>query len=100
MIEIDLSDYIAADNCSKDTKHLSTLVFKYGCLDEARSRVDPILLSLVDNSLNWPREFLKKNKIKSAFARHPPSLSSSPFNMNKQLVTKWANDTIKTINRI
>lgn len=100
LIEIDLSDYIAGDNCSKDTKHLSTLLFKYGCLDEARSRVDPILLSLVDNSLNWPREFLTKNKIKSAFARHPPSLSSLPFSMSKQLIIKWANDTIKTINRI
>jgi hypothetical protein len=83
LIEIDLSDY-------GSKKPLSTLLFKYSCLDEARGRVDAILSALVGNSLKWPRDYFKSNKIVTAFIDHKPGLHSLGVNDAVLKIDAWA----------
>lgn len=90
LIEIDLSDY-------GSQKSLSTLLFKYSCLDEARLRVDAILSAFVANSLNWPRQYFLDNHIKAGFINHPSGLEMVTSEEIQALIQKWANSVISKI---
>ena len=83
LIEIDLSDFATK-------RSLSTLVFKYSCLDEARGRVDPILSALVAQSLHWPRDYFKTNKIRTMFINHEPGLSPLQTDGRDLKIKAWA----------
>lgn len=93
LIEIDLSDY-------GSKKPLSTLLFKYSCLDEARCRVDAILSALVGNSLQWPRAYFKSNKIVTAFIKHKPGLTSLSVDNANLKIGAWGTDVCNSINKI
>lgn len=88
LIEIDLTDY-------GGEKKLSTLLFKYNCLDEARIRVDAILSAFVANSLNWPRKYLKDNNIITYFIRHPIGLDVTLNDGQRDLIMVWAKNTVE-----
>jgi hypothetical protein len=92
LIEIDRSD--------DPNKSLSTLIFKYGCLDEARSRVDAILSAQVAKSLSWPRDYLQANDIKSEFVNHPTGFDPNTSSTDAKLVKRWARNTIDALQRI
>lgn len=91
LIEIDLSDYVK--------RPLSTLLFKYGCLDEARGRVDAILSALVAKSLKWPSDYLDANDITSKFVSHPPGFNANTSSTNAQLIKKWAKRTTDVLKK-
>lgn len=89
LIEIDLSDM-------KKTRQLSTLSFKHGCLDEARSRADSILTALVAASLTWPTKYFKKNDIHVQRVKHPQAYNPlENDNASIELWTKTVKDTIE-----
>ncbi len=89
LIEIDLSDY--------DKRPLSTLLFKYGCLDEARSRVDAILSALVANSIHWPKDYFQANDIKSEFVSHPPGFNPNTSSTDSEMINTWAQRTTEAL---
>jgi hypothetical protein len=90
LIEIDLSDFATK-------RSLSTLVFKYSCLDEARGRVDPILSALVAESLHWPRDYFKTNKIRTMFINHEPGLSPLRIDGSDLKIRAWAEKVSNSI---
>lgn len=86
LVEIDVSD---------TDKKLSTLIFKYNCLDQARMRLDPILSAFVAKSLSWPRKYLQENNIFADFITHPTGLNITAIDDQGDLIMIWANNTLK-----
>ncbi|GAC31723.1 hypothetical protein GPLA_0807 [Paraglaciecola polaris LMG 21857] len=68
LIDVDQSDFPT----SGSKKSLSTLIFKFTHLDDARAKAETILDELVIKSLRWPRNSFKKNNISTQNANHPP----------------------------
>ena len=93
LIEIDLSDYLTE-------RKLSTLLFKYSCLDEARARVDAILTALVEKSLSWPRSYFKNNHIEAGYIKHPTGLDVTLNGDQVELISSWAKQTINKMKQL
>ena len=68
LIDVDQSDFPT----SGSKKSLSTLIFKFTHLDDARAKAETILDELVIKSLRWPRNSFEKNNISTQNANHPP----------------------------
>ena len=88
LIEIDLTDFFPP-------RKLSTLLFKYDCLDEARLRVDPILSAFVAKSLKWPTKYFQDNHIKANFINHPQNLNVSISDSQGDLILNWAKNSVE-----
>ncbi|MCW8093208.1 Tn7-like element transposition protein TnsE [Alteromonas sp. ASW11-130] len=90
LIELDLTDF-------DDNKRLSTLLFHYDCLDEARGRVDPILSALVAKSLSWPRKYLEHTGIKAKFISHIPGHPVNNSVFSEEQTQSWARAILEKI---
>ncbi|MDO7085155.1 Tn7-like element transposition protein TnsE [Pseudocolwellia sp. AS88] len=94
LIEIDQSDF--PNTGSK--KNISTLVFKFTHLDDARAKVETILDELIIQSIAWPRDFFKQNKISTQFVNHPKNYRIEKADID--VIDRWVVNTQKKIEQL
>lgn len=94
LIDVDQSDLPTTGS----KKCLSTLVFKFTYLDDARAKVETILDELIIKSIAWPRGFFKQNKISADFVNHPKNYWI--VKADSEAIDRWAVNTKNKIEQL